>query len=244
MKGLESSMEKAVAPHSNTLAWKIPWMDEPGRLQSMGSQRVGHNWTTSLSLFLSRTGEGNGNPLQCSCLENPRDGGACLAAVCGVAQNRTRLKRLSSSRKQQLFQALVYIPKYFPYFVKGWPKSIWCWIKAKLQYKLHSKKARFVLKGKFFSNLWLYHIATHHVGILPLAHPLQMQALFLPHLGLFSEKLCILYTKDPLSLSFPMIQASWSTRRQNCRSKVRNLVLWLTFEKLLKAGYAFPPRLR
>ena len=42
-------------------------------------------------------GEGNGNPLQCSCLENPRDGGAWWAAVNGVAQSRTRLKRLSSS---------------------------------------------------------------------------------------------------------------------------------------------------
>ena len=45
------------------------------------------------------TGEGNGNPLQCSCLENPRDGGAWWAAVCGVAQSRTQLKRLSSSSK-------------------------------------------------------------------------------------------------------------------------------------------------
>ena len=47
---------------------------------------------------LSRIGEGNGNPLQCSCLENPRDGGAWLASVYGVVQSRTRLKRLSSSR--------------------------------------------------------------------------------------------------------------------------------------------------
>ena len=47
---------------------------------------------------LSCIGEGNGNSLQCSCLENPRDGGARWAAVCGVAQGRTRLKRLSSSR--------------------------------------------------------------------------------------------------------------------------------------------------
>ena len=46
---------------------------------------------------LSGTGEGNGNPLQCSCLENPRDGGAWWAAVYEVAQSRTRLKRLSSS---------------------------------------------------------------------------------------------------------------------------------------------------
>ena len=46
---------------------------------------------------LSCIGEGNGNPLQCSCLENPRDGGAWWAALYGVAQSRTRLKRLSSS---------------------------------------------------------------------------------------------------------------------------------------------------
>ena len=84
-----------MAPHSSTLAWKIPWMEEPGRLQSMGSLRVGHDWATSLSL--SCIGEGNGNPLQCPCLENPRDGGACWAAVYGVTQSRTRLKWLSSS---------------------------------------------------------------------------------------------------------------------------------------------------
>ena len=48
---------------------------------------------------LSWTGEGNGNPLQCSCLENPRDGGAWWAAVYGVAQSRTRLKRFSSSSR-------------------------------------------------------------------------------------------------------------------------------------------------
>ena len=43
--------EKAMAPHSSTLAWKIPWMEEPGGLQSMGSLRVGHDWVTSLSFF-------------------------------------------------------------------------------------------------------------------------------------------------------------------------------------------------
>ena len=45
------SKEKAMAPHSSTLAWKIAWMEEPGGLPSMGSQRVGHDWATSLSLF-------------------------------------------------------------------------------------------------------------------------------------------------------------------------------------------------
>ena len=120
-------------------------MEEPGRLQSMGSRRVGYDWASSLSPFtfmhwrrkwhptpvllpgkshgrrslegcspwgrwgsdtteqlhfhfsLSCIGEGNGNPLQCSCLENPRDGGACWAAVYGAAQSRIRLKWLSSS---------------------------------------------------------------------------------------------------------------------------------------------------
>ena len=64
--------EKAMATYSSTLAWKIPWKEEPGSLQFMGSLREGHDWATSLSL--SCIGEGNGNPLQCSCLENPRDG--------------------------------------------------------------------------------------------------------------------------------------------------------------------------
>ena len=81
-----------IGPYS-TLAWEIPRTGEPGGLQSMGSQRVGHDWATSLS----RIGEENGDPLQCSCLENPRGGGAWWAAAFGVAQSRTRLKRLSSS---------------------------------------------------------------------------------------------------------------------------------------------------
>ena len=45
------SQEKAMAPHSSTLAWRLPWTEEPGRLQSMGSLRVRHDWVTSLSLF-------------------------------------------------------------------------------------------------------------------------------------------------------------------------------------------------
>ena len=48
--GWEDALEKAMAPHSIVLAWKIPWMEEPGRLQSMGSQRIRHDWETSLPL--------------------------------------------------------------------------------------------------------------------------------------------------------------------------------------------------
>ena len=86
-----------MAPHSSTLAWKIPWIEEPGRLQSMGSLRSDTTEWLHFHFSLSCTGEGNGNPLQCSCLENPRDGGAWWAAVSGVTQNRSRLKWLSNS---------------------------------------------------------------------------------------------------------------------------------------------------
>ena len=99
-------MEKAMAPHSITLAWKIPWTEKPGRLKSMESLGVGHNWALHFHFSLSCIGGGNGNPLQCSCLENPRDGGAWWAAVSGVTQSRTRLKRLSSSSSSRLLTQL------------------------------------------------------------------------------------------------------------------------------------------
>ena len=82
---------------SSTLAWRIPWMEEPGGLQSMASLGVNTTERLHFHFSLSCIGEGNGNPLQCSCLETPKDGLAWWAAVCGVARSRTRLKRLSSS---------------------------------------------------------------------------------------------------------------------------------------------------
>ena len=86
-----------MAPHSSTLAWKIPWTEEPGRLQSMGSQESDTTERLHFPFSLSCIGEENGNPLQCSCLENLRDRGAWWAAVYGVAQSWTQLKQLSSS---------------------------------------------------------------------------------------------------------------------------------------------------
>ena len=127
--GQEDPLKKEIATHSSILVWRIPWTEEPGGLQPMGSRTVGHAWgngkttiylkrykdkyrrrqwhptpvllpgkshgrrslvgwspwgcwgsdTTKRLHFhfsLSCIGEGNGNPLQCSCLENPRDGGA------------------------------------------------------------------------------------------------------------------------------------------------------------------------
>ena len=78
-------VEKAMAPHSSTLAWKIPWMEEPGGLQPMGSLIFGTTEWLHFHFSLSYIGEGNGNPIQWSCLEKPRDGGAWWAAIYGVA---------------------------------------------------------------------------------------------------------------------------------------------------------------
>ena len=102
---IERNAEKAMAPHSSTLASKIPWTEEPGKLQSMGLLRVGHDFIFTFTFtfhFHACIGEGNGNPLQCSCLENPRDGGASWAAIYGIAQSWTRLKPLSAPTHMDL----------------------------------------------------------------------------------------------------------------------------------------------
>ena len=80
-----------------------PW----GREESDTTERLHFHFS------LSRIGEGNGNPLQCSCLENPRDGGAWWAAVSGVPQSRTRLKQLSS--RSSTVSMLVLISKFIPF---------------------------------------------------------------------------------------------------------------------------------
>ena len=102
--GQEDPLEKEMATHSSTLAWKIPWMEEPGGLQSMGSQRS--------------PGEGNGNPPQYYCLENPIDGGAWWSTVHGVTKSWARLSDFTF--KFQDLQAHVcpldwkkIIPEYF-----------------------------------------------------------------------------------------------------------------------------------
>ena len=83
-------LEKAMAFCSNTLAWRIPWTWRS--LVGCSPCSCEESDTTERLHFhfsLSRIGEGNGNPLQRSCLENPRDGGAWLAAIYGVAQSWT-----------------------------------------------------------------------------------------------------------------------------------------------------------
>ena len=108
-----------MASHSSTVAWKIPWAEEPGRLQSMVSQRVRMTERLHFHFSLSCIEEGHGNPLQCSCLENPRGGGAWWTAVYGVTQSRTRLKWLSSSSSSsnrvsdglECHQSILFLPE-------------------------------------------------------------------------------------------------------------------------------------
>ena len=79
-----------MAPHSSTFAWKIPWMEEPGRLQSMGSLESDTTERLHFHFSFSCIGEGNGNPLQCSCLENHRDGGSLVGCrLCGLTESDT-----------------------------------------------------------------------------------------------------------------------------------------------------------
>ena len=70
--------EKTMALHSSTLAWKIPWTEESGGLQSWGHEESDMTEWLHFHFSLSCIGEGNDNPLQCSCLENPRDGGSLV----------------------------------------------------------------------------------------------------------------------------------------------------------------------
>ena len=98
--------EKAMAPHSSTLAWKIPWMEEPVGLQSMGSLGVRHDWATSLSLFTFMHWRRKWQPTPVFLPGESQIGGTWWTAVCGVAQSRTRLKWLSSSSRHSLAVAM------------------------------------------------------------------------------------------------------------------------------------------
>ena len=109
-KWSRSVMSDSLQPHELQPTRLLrPW-DFPGKSTGVGcycllpvDMSLGKLWELEMTEWLhfqfslSWIGEGNGNPLQCSCLENPRDGGAWWAAIYGVAQSRTRLKRLSSS---------------------------------------------------------------------------------------------------------------------------------------------------
>ena len=100
-----------MAPHSSTFAWKIPWTEEPGRLQSMGSLELDTTERLHFHFSLSCIGEGNGNPLQCSCLKSPRDGGGL--AGCRL-WGRTESDTTEVTQQQQ--QQCVYVHPNLPIY--------------------------------------------------------------------------------------------------------------------------------
>ena len=95
-----------MAPHSSNVPGKSHGRRSRVGCSPWGREELGTTEQLPFHFSLSCIGERNGNPLQCSCLENPRDGGSCWAAIYGVAQSRTRLKRLSSSSSGSVYMGL------------------------------------------------------------------------------------------------------------------------------------------
>ena len=120
-----------MAPHYSTVAWKIPRTEELVGCSPWGRKESDRTERLHFHFSLSCIGEGNGNPLQCSCLENPRDGEAWWAAVYGVAQSRTRLKQLSSSSSRNICRYIydilgIYIDIYVSiYLWSNRPSPLW-----------------------------------------------------------------------------------------------------------------------
>ena len=92
-----------MAPHSSTLAWRIPWTEEPGRLQSMGSRRVRHDWVTSLSLFTFMHWRRKWQPTPVFLPGESQGQWSLVGCHLWVAQSQTRLKQLSSSSSSRLY---------------------------------------------------------------------------------------------------------------------------------------------
>ena len=107
-------MKKAMAPHSSTLAWRIPWTTEPGGLQAMGSLRVGHDWATSLSLFTFMHWRRKCQPTPVFLPGESQGRGAWWAAIYGVAQSRAWLKWLS--RTNYIYR-IIYISQLYIYII-------------------------------------------------------------------------------------------------------------------------------
>ena len=92
-----------MAAHSSTLAWKIQWTEEPGRLQSMGSLRVRYDWATSVSLFIFMHWRRKWQPTPVFLPGESQRWGSLVGCRLGVAQSQTRLKQLSSSSSIHIY---------------------------------------------------------------------------------------------------------------------------------------------
>ena len=160
----------ATAPNSSTLAWKIPWMEEPGGLLSMGLHRVGHDWESSLSLFTFMHWRRKWQPTPVFLTG--------WAAVYGVAQSQTRLKRLSSSSS-----------------TAKWIRHAYTYIASLLDFlPIHVTTEHWVESPVLYNRLSLVSIL-YIVSIMYICQsqtPNSSQLLLLFPLGIFVPCLCLL----------------------------------------------------
>ena len=139
--GWEVPLEEGMTTHFSTLAWRTPWTEEPGCVQSMGLQKVTYDWETKDSTVRAYTilwfcnrllvrplaGEVNGNLLQYSCLENPMHGGSWLAVVHGVARSRKWLSNFTFTfHFQALEKEMAPTPVFLPGESQGWWSLVGC----------------------------------------------------------------------------------------------------------------------
>ena len=104
ISGYKNVVEKAMATYSTILAWRILWTEEPGGLLSIGSHRVGHDWSVLACIHALEKEMATHSSILAWRI--PMDGGAWWAAVYGVTQTQTRLKQLSSSSRVVNFMGL------------------------------------------------------------------------------------------------------------------------------------------
>ena len=155
-----ANWEKARAPHSSTLAWKIPWTEEPGRLQSMGLLRVGHDWATSLSLFTCMHWRRKWQPTP---VFLPRESQGLWGLVGCRLWGRTEsdTKRLSSSNSKLVASNLLWNYQYLMifFFLPKWqfhmiqPHRLWIQTHPGQEWK--PKRLYFLLLLlTYFQNIW------------------------------------------------------------------------------------------
>ena len=208
-----------MAPHSSTLAWKIPWAEEPGRLQSMGLQRVRHDWANSLSLFTFMHWRRKRQPTPVFLPGESQGWGAWWAAVYGVAQSRTWLKRLSSSSSSRRWW-------YFLFIVCWGQWREWEQVPVFLWDQVSDFENLLILRNWFISS---------HLTVLPVTTSQKLHAFWNDRLftsnvlcsqpGPWSKKDCLFLHRK--STSFPVILQLQLGYREGLGSMIcQCLVFW------------------
>ena len=164
-------MEKAMAPHSSTLAWKIPWTEEPGGLQSMGSPRVGHDWAIFLSLFTFMHWRRKWQPTPVFLPGESQGQGSLVGCRLWVAQSRTRLKWLSSSSRYMYVHTHTHTFKFALPICYGWGNKMTMLLENRRFIKSHKilqepRKSIPYLHGCIFETSSVYYLISSKSYIL------------------------------------------------------------------------------